>query len=86
MTEATTLSTEQRLCAQLLRICQKAGPDAGIIEKLPTQQELATLISSQRESVGREMSKLKDQGLIRRDGRSLRILSLRGLEAKLSGF
>lgn len=84
MTEATTLSTEQRLCAQLLRISQKSGPDSGFIEKLPTQQELATLISSQRESVGREMSKLKDQGLIRRDGRSLRILSLRGLQAKLS--
>lgn len=86
MTEATTLSTEQRLCARLLRMCERMGADAGYIEKLPTQQELATLISSQRESVGREMSKLKDQGLIRREGRSLRILSLRGLEAKLSDF
>ena len=86
MTEATTLSTEQRLCAQLLRMGERSGPDTGFIDKLPTQQELATLISSQRESVGREMSKLKDQGLIRRDGRSLRILSVRGLEAKLSDF
>ena len=84
MTEATTLSTEQRLCAQLLRMCTKTGPDTGFIEKLPTQQELATLISSQRESVGREMSKLKDQGLITREGRSLIIHSLRLLEAKLS--
>lgn len=84
MTEATTLSTEQRLCAQLLRICEKTGPDTALVEKLPTQQELATLISSQRESVGREMSRLKDQGLIRREGRSLRILDLHGLEAKLS--
>ena len=86
MTEATTLSTEQRLCAQLLRMCERSGPDTAFIERLATQQELATLISSQRESVGREMSKLKDHGLIRRDGRSLRILSLRGLEAKLSDF
>ncbi len=86
MTEATTLSTEQRLCAQLLRMCERSGADTGFIERLATQQELATLISSQRESVGREMSKLKDQRLIRRDGRSLRILSLRGLEAKLSDF
>ena len=86
MTEATTLSTEQRLCAQLLRMAERSGPDTGIIERLATQQELATLISSQRESVGREMSKLNDQGLIRREGRSLRILSLRGLEAKLSDF
>lgn len=86
MTEATTLSTEQRLCAQLLRMCRKTGQDQGLIEKLATQQELATIISSQRESVGREMSKLKDQGLILRDGKSLQILSLRGMEQKLSDF
>jgi CRP/FNR family transcriptional regulator, cyclic AMP receptor protein len=84
MTEATTLSTEQRLCAQLLRMCEKTSNDRGYIERLATQHELATLISSQRESVGREMSKLKDQGLIRREGRSLVILSLHGLESKLS--
>lgn len=84
MTEATTLSTEQRLCAQLLRMCEKTGKDTGFIEKLATQQEIATLISSQRESVGREMSKLKDLGLIDRKGKSLTILSLRGLETKLS--
>lgn len=84
MAEATTLSTEQRLCAQLLRMCEKTGPDSGIIEKVATQQELATLISSQRESVGREMSKLTDQGLIRREGRALHLLSLERLEAKLS--
>jgi len=86
MTEATTLSTEQRLCAQLLRMTRKTGEDTGRIERLPTQQELATLISSQRESVGREMSKLKDQGLINRDGKSLHILSISGLETKLTDF
>lgn len=83
MTEATTLSTEQRLSAQLLRMCKKTGENTGHIAKLATQQELATLISSQRESVGREMSKLKDQGLIEREGRSLWLLNLRGLQAKL---
>ena len=86
MTEATTLSTEQRLCAQLLRMCRRTGDDTGHIERLATQQELATVISSQRESVGREMSKLKDQGLILREGKSLKVLSLRGLETKLSDF
>lgn len=84
MTEATTLSTEQRLCAQLLRMSVKTAPDVGFIDKLATQHELATLISSQRESVGREMSKLKDAGLISREGRSLTILSLRRMEQKLS--
>ena len=86
MAEATTLSTEQRLCAQLLRMCDRTGDDTGRIERLPTQQEIATLIASQRESVGREMSKLKDQGLITRQGKSLTIHSLRGLETKLRDF
>lgn len=83
MAEATTLSTEQRLSAQLLRMCERTGENTGQIARLATQQELATLISSQRESVGREMSKLKEQGLIEREGRALRILNLRGLQAKL---
>jgi len=86
MTEATTLSTEQRLCAQFLRMSERIAADQGLIERLPTQHELAALISSQRESVGREMSKLKDQGLIQRDGKSLKILSLLGLENRLSDF
>ena len=86
VTEATTLSTEQRLCAQILRLCTKTGPNQAVIEQIPTQQELATIISSQRESVGREMSKLKDQGLILRDGKTLKILNLNGLENKLSDF
>ena len=86
VTEATTLSTEQRLCAQLLRMCTRSAPNQGIIENVPTQQELATLIASQRESVGREMSKLKDQGLILRDGKSLKILNLNGIETKLTDF
>lgn len=84
MTEATTLSTEQRLCAQLLRLCTRTGKNTATIESIPTQQELATIISSQRESVGREMSKLKDQGLILRNGKTLSILDVDGLERKLS--
>jgi CRP-like cAMP-binding protein len=54
-----------------------------VIEPLPTQQELATLIFSQRESVGRDMSRLKDAGLIERKGRTLRITSLSRLKALL---
>ena len=86
MTEATTLSTEQRLCTRLLRMSRRTGVNEAIIDELPTQQELATLIVSQRESVGREMSKLKDQGLIEREGKALKLLNLHGIESKLSDF
>jgi len=85
MTAVTTRNAEQRLIAELLRLAEDGGtgPDSAVIEPLPTQQELATLIFSQRESVGRDMSKLKDAGLIDRKGRSLQIRSLSRLRALL---
>ena len=78
MTEVTTLNAEQRLIGELLRMAEAGmtGPDTAVIEPLPTQQEFATLIFSQRESVGRDMSRLKEAGLIERKGRSLQIKSI----------
>ena len=55
------------------------------IDALPTQQDFATLLFSQRETIGRDMSKLKDAGLIERQGRSLVIKSVSRLKARLSG-
>lgn len=85
VTSVTTLSAEQRLIAELLRMAEgsRTGPDAALIDPVPTQQELATLLFSQREAIGRDMSKLKDAGLIERRGRALLIKSLSGLRARL---
>jgi CRP/FNR family cyclic AMP-dependent transcriptional regulator len=85
MTEVTTLNAEQRLVAELLRLA-----DAGMIDNdtaqivaLPTQQDLAIMLFSQREAIGRDMSKLKDVGLIERKGRSLLILSVSRLKERI---
>lgn len=85
MTSVTTRNAEQRLIAELLRLAEAGmtGPDSAMIEDLPTQQQLATLIFSQRETVGREMSQLKEAGLIERKGRRLLINSLAQLKALL---
>lgn len=85
VTSVTTLSAEQRLISELLRLAEEArtGPDSAIIDPIPTQQELATLLVSQREAIGRDMSKLKAAGLVERRGRSLLIRSLAGLRARL---
>ena len=87
MTEVTTLNAEQRLIAELLRLAEDGmiGDDTARIEALPTQQDLATLLFSQREAIGRDMSKLKDAGLIDRKGRSLLIKSISGLKARIGG-
>jgi len=87
MTAVTTRNAEQRLVAELLRLAEAGmtGDDTARIEPLPTQQDFATLLFSQREAIGRDMSKLKDAGLIERKGRSLLIKSVSGLEAWLNG-
>ena len=87
MTDVTTLNAEQRLVAELLRLAEGGvtGDDTARIEPLPTQQDFATLLFSQREAIGRDMSKLKDAGLIDRNGRSLLIKSISGLKARLNG-
>jgi len=85
VTNVTTLNAEQRLVAELLRLAgaDEAEDDVAVVDPLPTQQELATLIFSQRESVGRDMSKLKDLGLIERKGRVLTIRSIEGMRDRL---
>lgn len=85
VTDVTTMNAEQRLVGELLRLGREVEPegDRAVLDPVPTQQELATLIFSQRESVGRDMSKLKDAGLIDRQGRALFIKSLRALEIRL---
>jgi CRP-like cAMP-binding protein len=87
MTAVTTQDAEHRLIAELLRLAENGmtGADVALIEPLPTQQDLATLLFSQREAIGRDMSKLKDAGLIERKGRSLLIKSVAGLKARLDG-
>lgn len=80
----TTMSARERLVAELLT---RAGPEAGdgtaVIEVLPTQQELADAIFGQREAVGRDLSRLRRLGLIRRERRRLTILNVAALTAEL---
>ncbi len=87
MTAVTTRNAEQRLINELLRLAEAGiiGNDTAVIEPLPTQHDFAILLFSQREAIGRDMSKLKDAGLIERTGRSLLIKSVSGLEARLNG-
>ncbi|MEM0942781.1 MAG: Crp/Fnr family transcriptional regulator [Pseudomonadota bacterium] len=82
MTNVTTMNAEQRLVYELLELgkTNRTAEDTAVIDPVPTQQELAVLIAGQRESVGRDMSKLGQAGLIERDGRTLTIPSLERLE------
>ncbi|MEM6973937.1 MAG: Crp/Fnr family transcriptional regulator [Pseudomonadota bacterium] len=92
VTEVTTLSAEHRLISLLLSEGERLLPvgtcciddDVSVtINPVPTQQDLANMIYSQRETVGRELSRLARLGLVERKGRSLRIVSVARLRAHL---
>jgi len=67
--ELSTLSVQQRLCAELLRLAasgEAAGGARVVLRPTPSHNDLATRISSYREQVAREMGELARQGLIQR--------------------
>lgn len=67
--ELSTLSVQQRLCAELLRLAadgEPAGAGRVVLRPTPSHNDLATRISSYREQVAREMGELARHGLIQR--------------------
>jgi len=57
------------------------GRDRFVLDRPPTQMEIAARVFSNRETVAREMGRMRNMGLIGRDGRSLCIPSVKALEA-----
>lgn len=74
----------QRLCAQLLQLVM-ASPEPMQILRLPTQQELAIMINTSRETVTRSFQVLLGQNIVRRQGNTLTILNLPALQALAEG-
>lgn len=85
MVSLGTLSVRSRLHAQLLERAERAGVAAGqaLLAPAPRQNDLALLLGTSREEVAREMSRLARLGLLRREGRNLRICHVEGLRVLL---
>jgi len=74
-------NVQRRVAALLLNHSKQnegAQPNPGttnmlVIQRLPTQQELAAMANTSRESVSRVINALIEQGLIVKEGRELRI-------------
>ncbi|HEY1227418.1 MAG TPA: helix-turn-helix domain-containing protein, partial [Ramlibacter sp.] len=69
--DLSTLSVQQRVCLELLRLAQGTGVAGNEvrIEPAPKHAELAHLVSSYREQVTRELSALARAGVLaRQDG------------------
>ena len=77
-----TKSADMRLKETLYELAeaQANNQDNVLIERPPTQNELAAYIFSSREGVAREMGRLRKAGIIERQKRSLYIPSLKALK------
>jgi len=88
--EFRALAVQNRIHAELLRLSKAAGAGQGkgqsdteaVLSPAPTLAEIADRVSTHREAVSRELSRLGALGLIGREGGDLRILDVRRL-AKL---
>ena len=79
--EFSTLAVRNRLHAELLRLAQEGIREDGsaVIMPVPTHADLASRISTHREAVTREMSRLSKSRLIERKGDALVIRELQEL-------
>ncbi len=71
--EFSTLAVKNRIHNELLRLAKAPADGTGLyqISPAPTHLEIAAQISTHREAVSREISRLKRLGLIERQGKSL---------------
>lgn len=79
--DLSTLGANNRVHAELLRL---AGSDGGngqaIISPIPSHSEIASRVSTTRETVARALNDLARAGIVRRDKDALVILDLHQLE------
>ena len=76
--EFSTLAVRNRIQAELLRLAGGYAPPRAeaVIRPLPTHSEIASRISTHREAVSRELSRLSQIGLVARQGSDLVIKDL----------
>ena len=80
--EFSTLAVQNRIHAELLRLARDHAVANGTarLDPAPTHADIASRISTHREAVTRELSRLAKLGLVEQKGRSLTIKDLDRLE------
>jgi len=76
--EFSTLFVQNRVHAELLRLAGEVGSQQAevVLSPAPSLSDIADRISTHREAVSRELSRLTTSGLLRREGADLRITSV----------
>lgn len=83
--ELSTVAATQRVYAELLRMAEPdaAGTGLWVIRPLPPLREIASRVSTTRETVARALSQLYPTGLVRRKGRNLYLMDRTELKKAL---
>ncbi len=84
--EFSTLGVKNRIHAELLRLGrgEEIENNVAIAKPAPTHTELANRVTTHREAVSRELSKLTRQRLIKKKSNSLIILDMKKLQKMVS--
>ncbi len=84
--ELATLPVAARVQLQLLRFADEVGNhnDRCLIKDMPTHTRFASRIGTQREAVTRELNLLAKEGLVRKTGQHLEIVSVRNLRSSFN--
>jgi CRP-like cAMP-binding protein len=81
--ELSTLAASHRVYAELLRMAEPdtAIPERWVVRSLPPLREIASRVSTTRETVARTLGQLYRSGIVTRSGRALYITDRNTLEA-----
>jgi CRP/FNR family transcriptional regulator, cyclic AMP receptor protein len=81
--EFSTLAVQNRIHAELLRLASETGQTKGAaaLTPAPSLSDIADRISTHREAVSRELSRLQTLGLLRRESGKLVVVSMEKLAA-----
>jgi CRP/FNR family transcriptional regulator, cyclic AMP receptor protein len=79
--EFSTLAVRARVHGELLRLATLAEERGGqaLLSPAPLLADFAARISTHREAVSRVLSRLQEQGILRRDGADIRLLDMERL-------
>lgn len=80
--DLSTLGANNRVHAELLRLARASGRTDGqaVISPIPSHSEIASRVSTTRETVARALSDLSRSGIVKREKDALAILDLHQLE------
>ena len=91
--DLSTLGANNRVHAKLLRLARRANKEAGnrdaataMLRPIPVHGDIASRVSTTRETVARVFGDLAQQGIIHREGDALRVGDLQKLEEMVLQF